>query len=190
MGKRVESVSNEMLLGAGVHLLDPQTRILARQAGMLLSRGKTRMDSDRRDSKPPPACKDGGKITYPLGGVLAERARQHGQTLAEVAKERADAIRGWPTFAGFLAIATLHDTWPIATLDGRPVDALSTLGQPVSGIEDMELGTYLERALAFAQKRDQEVVDAILEKRVQKAPEPPPICVQCGRDAHAGWCRA
>ena len=167
MPKLKKDVPDEWLLGAGVHELDPNLGILAEQAGLLLNRNRTRMDSDRRDGKPPPAYKD-RKILYRLGGVLEERARVQERTLAQADKERADDIRGWSTFAGFLTTAGLRDPWPIATLDGCPVDALTSLGQPVSDIRWLTLGEYLKERLEAALERDREEQLEILKREVGK----------------------
>jgi hypothetical protein len=168
MPKLKRTVSDEMLLGAGVHELDPDLGIIAKQVELLLNRSKTRVDGDRRDGKPPPPYKDGGKILYRLGGVLEERARVQGMTLAQAARARADAIRGWeaPTFAGFLATAGLRDPWPIATVHGCPVNALTSLGQPVADIRWLTLGEYLQGRLDAALARDRREQLAALEAAV------------------------
>lgn len=179
MPKLKKNVPDELLLGAGVHELDPDLGIIAKQVELLLNRNKTRVDTDRRDGKPPPPYKDGGKILYRLGGVLEERARVQKKTLAQAAKERADAIRGWAspeTFAGWLHTAGLRDPWPIATLHGCPVDALTSLGQPVSDIRWLTLGEYLQARMDAALARDRQEQEEALERAVGKgAGRRPPL---------------
>lgn len=84
----VKAIADEYLHGAGVYLLDPATPLIASQAAAMLGRSKTRMDGDRRDGKPPKHYLDGRKVLYPLGEVLAERARMQGIT-PEQARETA-----------------------------------------------------------------------------------------------------
>jgi hypothetical protein len=153
MPRLTRSVPDEMLLGAGVHMLDPDLPLIAAQAGMLLGRSKTRMDDDRRDSKPPKAYKDGRKILYRLGDVLSQRAIDQGKTLTQVAKERAEHRLVFPTFAGFMASASQEETWPVATVDGVPMDFFQTIGlvmvdEQFGMIEDLMLVEFLERRLA------------------------------------------
>ena len=90
-----KTVSDDLLLKATVHDLDPDLPLLASQAGMLLSRSKTRMDSDRREGRGSRAYKDEGKIFYRLGDVLAERTRIYNATLQQVAPDRERRKRGW-----------------------------------------------------------------------------------------------
>jgi hypothetical protein len=84
----VKAIADEYLHGAGVYLLDPAIPLIASQAAAMLGRSKTRMDGDRRDGKPPKHYLDGRKVLYPLGEVLAERARMQGIT-PEQARETA-----------------------------------------------------------------------------------------------------
>jgi hypothetical protein len=88
MPRQRKSVPDVFLLQESVQELDPDLPLLASQAGMLLGRSKTRMDSDRRDGKPPPAYKDGSKVLYRLGDVLAERTRLRERSLEAVAQRR------------------------------------------------------------------------------------------------------
>ena len=83
----VKAIADEYLHGARVYELDPQTPLIASQAAALLGRSKTRMDSDRRDGKPPKHYLDGRKVLYPLGEVLAERDRMQAITLEEAKAE-------------------------------------------------------------------------------------------------------
>jgi hypothetical protein len=149
-----KDIPDEQLLSAGVYALDPMKGILASQAALILGRSKTRMDSDRRDSKPPLPYKDGSKVLYPLGAVLSERARLQGKTLEEAAKEAADAIRGWPTFTGFLSKGATMATWPIASVGGYPVDFFATLemdpqDEDFGDIEDLTAAEFKARRLSF-----------------------------------------
>ena len=89
-------VPDELLLLASVKQLDPDTPLLAAKAGMLLGRSKTRMDSDRREGRPPASYKDRRKVLYRLADVLAERARMQKKTKREVDLEREEEARGWP----------------------------------------------------------------------------------------------
>lgn len=155
MPRLTRSVPDELLLGAGVHTLDPDLPLIAAQAGLLLGRSKTRMDDDRRDNKPPKAYKDGGKVLYRLGDVLAARAHDQGKTLAQVAKERQDQRLGFPTFAWFMATAAETETWPITVVNGVPTDALHTIGMTLvdddlTAVEDLTLVEFIERRLAAA----------------------------------------
>ena len=75
MGKQRKSVHDEILLSSSVNELDPDLPLVASQAAMLLARSKSRMDSDRRDGRGPSFYKDGFKVLYRLGDVLAERVR-------------------------------------------------------------------------------------------------------------------
>lgn len=153
MPRLTRSIPDELLLGAGVQTLDPNLPLIAAQAGMLLGRSKTRMDDDRRDNKPPKAYKDGSKILYRLGDVLAQRALDQGKTLAQAAKEKADHRLGWPTFAGFMATAGRDETWPFATVNGMPMDLFQTFGMPLSddefwAVEYLTLVEFVERRLS------------------------------------------
>lgn len=157
---------DELLRGAGVYDLDPNIGILSSQAGVLLNRGKTRMDSDRREGRPPPSYRDGSsKVLYRLGEVLKARAESQGKTLEQTRKEAADEKRGWPSFQGFMAVSG-KDTWPIAQLQGLPVDFFSTLdmdldehdiGSPFGSdefvTEDMTRKEFIKRRVAFFQER-------------------------------------
>lgn len=66
MPKLRKYVSDEVLLSRRVHDLDPDIPLVASQVGILLARSRTRMDSDRRDGKPPASYKDRGKVLYRL----------------------------------------------------------------------------------------------------------------------------
>lgn len=142
-----KTVPDELLFGAGVYDLDPNLPILACQAAALLGRSKTRMDSDRRDNKPPPFYKEGAKVLYPLGGVLAAR---HGQAGApEQPKGRL------PTFQAF-ATGKATGTWPMLRVDGFPVELFTSLTLRLhpnrvdpEGVEDMTLGQIQEARAAF-----------------------------------------
>lgn len=144
-----KTVPDELLFGAGVYDLDPNLPILACQAAALLGRSKTRMDSDRRDNKPPPFYKEGAKVLYPLGGVLAVR---HGSAgLPSQPKLAA------PTFQSFVAGGVASEaTWPMLRVDGFPVDLMASLTLRLhpdrvdpEGVEDMTLAQILEERAAF-----------------------------------------
>ncbi len=95
MPKLRKCVPDDVLLQRTVHDLDPDTPLLASQAGMILGRSKTRMDSDRREGRPPAAYKDRGKVLYRLGDVLDERMRIQTRTRLEADREREEEARGW-----------------------------------------------------------------------------------------------
>ena len=97
MSKRRKIVSDDLLLNSSVYQLDSDTQLLASQAAMVLGRSKTRMDSDRREGRPPKSYRDRTKVLYRLGDVLAERTRLQHRTRAEADRERDAELRGWPT---------------------------------------------------------------------------------------------
>ena len=100
MPRQRKFIPDDLLLGAGVHELDPDLPLLASQAGLLLGRSKTRMDADRRDGKPPKAYKDKSKVLYRLGDVLAERTRVQGLEASAGTRIRKGEVRGWPSRDG------------------------------------------------------------------------------------------
>ena len=96
-----KDITDELLRSAGVYDLDPNIGILASQAGMLLNRGKTRMDSDRREGRSPPSYRDGStKVLYRLGEVLKARSESQGKTVEQARAEAQADKRGWPIFFG------------------------------------------------------------------------------------------
>lgn len=153
-----KDVADELLLSAGVWAMDPTIGILASQAGMLLNRSKTRMDSDRRDSKPPPAYKDRSKVLYRLGDVLTARARDQGKTLEQAARDAADAKRGWPSFSDFVDEKDQAATWPISTVQGFPVNFFDTLAmdleeEDLGEAQDLTAQEFIDRRVAFYKER-------------------------------------
>lgn len=178
-----KDIPDELLRGAGVYSLDPGIGILASQAAALLNRSKTRMDSDRRDSKPPPYYKDGSKVLYPLGGILALRAQIQGKSPEQAAREAADERRGWPSFAEFAA-GTGVEAWPIAKVNDYPVDFLSTLDMDLedddlTDIEDLTRDEFAQQRIAFYRehpsgwgvaptKKGQEWAGALMQQTSQK----------------------
>ena len=158
MPQQVPSVANELLASAGVYDLDPNLPLLSRQVEWMLARSKSRLESDRRDRKPPPYYLDGTKVLYPLGGVLAERARMQGITPDQAREQARQRVRqgGW-SFAAFLATGRLDDTWPIASVRGCPMDFLQTIGMALADdelgeIREVSLGDYLAERLSFAEQ--------------------------------------
>lgn len=191
----VKSISDEQLQGAGVHDLDPETPLLSAQAAALLGRSKTRMDSDRRDGKPPKHYLDGRKVLYPLGEVLEERARMRGITPEQAREAARKRVRqGGRTFNSFLGQASLDDTWPIATVRGRPMDLLATIGmdldeEDLERVEDTTMERYLVARLEAGQReraeQSQQLLRASTPAAVQTEAGP---CSKCGR-LHEGQCR-
>lgn len=158
MPQQVPSVNDEQLASAGVYDLDPNLPLLSKQAEWMLARSKSRLEGDRRDKKPPPYYLDGTKVLYPLGGVLAERARIQGKTPEQVREQARQQVRqgGW-SFAAFLTTGRLENTWPIALVRGCPTDFLETLRMELNDddlgdITDMSLGDFLAARLSFAQQ--------------------------------------
>ncbi len=158
MPQQVPSVSDELLASAGVYELDPNLPLLSKQVEWMLARSKSRLEGDRRDKKPPPYYLDGTKVLYPLGGVLAERARMQGQTPEQVREQARQQVRqgGW-SFAVFLATGRLEDTWPIALVRGCPTDFFQTLemeltDDEIGEIAEMSLGEYLFARLNYAEQ--------------------------------------
>jgi hypothetical protein len=152
-------IDDDKLAGAGVGDLSPDQPLIARQVEALLSRSKSRLESDRRDGKPPPFYLDGRKVLYRLGDVLAERARTQAITPAQAKAAVVARIQhGARTFTAFLAQADLQDTWPIANVRGCPTDFFSTLSMKLDDddmgeVEDLSLGEFLERRLMFARSQ-------------------------------------
>ena len=195
MPPQVPSISTERLISAGVYDLDPNLPLLASQVEVLLSRSKSRVESDRRDNKPPPSYLDGTKVLYPLSGVLDERARLQGRTPEQAREEARQRVRkGGATFAAFVGSGSLNDTWLIATVGGMPVDFLATLEME---LEENELADVTEMTLEeFLQCRlDGLRRDATIRKaeELAVATQMPNGCLipceSCGRPAHSGACR-
>ena len=195
MPSQVPSISTERLISAGVYDLDPNLPLLASQVEVLLSRSKSRVESDRRDNKPPPSYLDGTKVLYPLGGVLDERARTQGKTREQSREEAQQRVRqgGW-SFAAFVGSGELNDTWPIAIVRGQPVDFFASLAMELgedelSDVAEMTLEEFLQRRLE-ALRRDattrkaNELAEATHIPNGGKVP-----CESCGLPAHSGACR-
>ena len=158
MPQQVPSAFDEQLASAGVYDLDPNLPLVAKQVEKMLARSKSRLESDRRDRKPPPFYLDRTKVLYPLGGVLAERARMQGKSPEQVREEARQQVRqgGW-TFAAFLARGKLEETWPIVQVRGCPTDFFETLGMELNdddygGVIDMSLSEFLSARLSFAER--------------------------------------
>lgn len=155
MGARVKTIPDEMLIAGGVHDLDPELHITTAQAAMLLGCAVSGMAERKRSGRPPPPRQPEGrgtKVSYVLGEVLA--ARRSAPALSNIAARKAqqDHIRGFPTFASFLAEGHLSDQWPFAIVDGRPVDFIASLAMPklrLEGCRWLTLGQYLDH-LKFA----------------------------------------
>lgn len=196
MPVQVKSIADEKLLGAGVYDIDPHTPLVASQAAVLLGRSKTRMDSDRRDGKPPKHYKEGRKVLYPLGEVLAERARSQNITPEQAREAALKRVRqGEWTFNGFLASGSLQDTWPVATVRGRPMDFLATIGMQLEDddmerIEDMTMERFLMARLEAGRREAAQPTQHALQAATSMAVDPadPRPCTKCGR-VHRGLCR-
>lgn len=158
MPRQVPSVTDEQLASSGVYDLDPNLPLLSKQVEWMLARSKSRLEGDRRDKKPPPYYLDGTKVLYPLGGVLAERARIQGKTPEQVREQARQQVRqgGW-SFAAFLATGRLEDTWLIALVRGCPMDFFQTIGMALADdelgdISDMSLAGFLAARLSYAEQ--------------------------------------
>lgn len=138
MPKQIRAISDDMLRSNGVYDLDPATPLVAAQCGLLLSRSKTRLDSDRRDGKPPPFYKDGSKVLYRLGDVLALRQELQDDMVTDHQRGKAPK-----TFSAFMAFGASNDMWPCALVNGRPIDFFASLGMMPDSAEWMTLGEIL-----------------------------------------------
>jgi hypothetical protein len=169
MPKLRRTISDDMLQGGGVYDLDQSTPIISAQAGLLLGRSKTRLDSDRRDGKPPPYYKDGTKVLYRLGDVLDARKAIQGQAITT-------HQRGLPprNFAGFMSTARLKDEWPMV-LGERPLDFFSAIGTNTgkAPIKWMTLEAILKETLLGAQKHEAAMVKAALMDVIGKPNDRP-----------------
>lgn len=192
----VKAIADERLQGGGVYDLDPATGLIAAQAAVLLGRSKTRMDGDRRDGKPPASYLDGRKVWYPLGEVLAERARMQGITPEQAREAALKRVRkGEWTFNGFMANGALEDSWPIAAVRGIPMDFLATLAMDLEDddlgtVQDMTLEDFLVERLEAGRRKRAEQSQQGLEAGTSQEAEPvkPIPCSRCGR-VHEGQCR-
>lgn len=165
MPKLKRTISDDMLQGSGVYDIDPSTPIISAQAGLLLGRSKTRMDSDRRDGKPPPYYKDGTKVLYRLGDVLSVRKALQDQAITA-------HQRGLPprNFAGFMNSARLKDEWPMV-LGERPLDFFSAIGTDTGNahIKWLTLEAILTETRLGAQKLECAIVKAAIEDVVGRS---------------------
>lgn len=164
MGARVKTIPDEMLVAGGVHDLDPELLITTAQAAMLLGCAVSGMAERKRSGRPPPPRQPEGrgtKVSYVLGEVLA--ARRSAPALSNVAARKAqqDHIRGFPTFAAFLAEGHLTDQWPFAIVQGRPVDFIASLSMSIDREDDcqwLSLGQFsdlLKRAAGRSEANDE-----------------------------------
>lgn len=195
MPSQVPSISTERLISAGVYDLDPNLPLLASQVEVLLSRSKSRVESDRRDNKPPPSYLDGTKVLYPLGGVLDERARTQGKTREQCREEAQQRARqgGW-SFAAFVGSGELNDTWPIAIVRGQPVDFFASLAMElgedeISDVAEMTLEEFLQRRLEALRLAEANRSAAELAEATRMPDGANELCQSCGRPAHSGPCR-
>lgn len=165
MPKLRRTISDDMLQGSGVYDIDPSTPIISTQAGLLLGRSKTRLDSDRRDGKPPPYYKDGTKVLYRLGDVLSVRRALQDQAITT-------HQRGLPprNFAGFMSSARLKDEWPMV-LGERPLDFFSSLGTATGNaqVKWLTLDEILTATRLGAQKLESAIVKAAILDAVGKS---------------------
>lgn len=156
MGARVKTIPDEMLVAGGVHDLDPELLITTAQAAMLLGCAVSGMAERKRSGRPPPPRQPEGrgtKVSYVLGEVLA--ARRSVPALSNVAARKAqeNRIRGFPTFAAFLAEGHLTNDWPFAIMGGRPLDFIQSLGMRLEDADEcrwLTLGQYLDLLKAAA----------------------------------------
>lgn len=160
MGVRVKTIPDEMLIAGGVHELDPELLITTAQAAMLLGCAVSGMAERKRSGRPPPPRQPSGrgtKVSYLLGEVLEARRSVPSRSNVDAKKLQQDHIRGFPTFAAFLAEGHLTDQWPFAIVGGRPVAFIAALG--MSLIEDdsclwLSLGRYLDCLKAAAAEEE------------------------------------
>lgn len=157
MGARVKTIPDEMLVAGGVHDLDPELHITTAQAAMLLGCAVSGMAERKRSGRPPPPRQPDGrgtKVSYVLGEVLAARRSAPALSNAAARKVQQDHIRGFPTFATFLAEGHLTDQWPFAIVEGRPVDFIASLTRRAPAVGDCQwltMGLYLDRLKAAAE---------------------------------------
>lgn len=175
MGARVKIIPDEMLVAGGVHDLDPELLITTAQAAMLLGCAVSGMAERKRSGRPPPPRQPDGrgtKVSYVLGEVLAARRSKPALSNAAAREAQKDHIRGFETFASFLAGAHLSDHWPFAIVDGRPVDFIVTLMTPTLLVETckwLTLGQYLDRLKSAAAKTEANAATHAMEVRTPKA---------------------
>lgn len=156
MGVRVKTIPDEMLVAGGVHDLDPELLITTAQAAMLLGCAVSGMAERKRSGRPPLARQPEGpgtKVSYLLGEVLEARRASPAPVNLKAKKAQQDHIRGFPTFASFLAEAHLTHQWPFAIIKVRPVDFITSLHMSLSENEKCEwlsLGQYLDQLKAAA----------------------------------------
>lgn len=158
MGARVKTIPDEMLVAGGVHDLDPELLITTAQAAMLLGCAVSGMAERKRSGRPPPPRQPEGrgtKVSYVLGEVLAARRSAPALSNVVAKKVQQDHIRGFPTFAAFLAEGHLTDQWPFAIVDERPVDFIASLILSLKGDECcwLSLGQYLDRLRSAASRQ-------------------------------------
>lgn len=175
MGARVKTIPDEMLIAGGVHDLDPELHITTAQAAMLLGCAVSGMAERKRSGRPPPPRQPDGrgtKVSYVLGEVLA--ARRSVPALSNVAAKKAqqDHIRGFSTFAAFLADGHLSDQWPFAIVQGRPVDLIASLTMNLSD-EDrclwLTLGQYLDELKTSASAAEAAAGNARMDRETDDA---------------------
>jgi hypothetical protein len=157
MGVRIKTIPDEMLIAGGVHDLDPELLITTAQAAMLLGCAVSGMAERKRSGRPPPPRQPdgrGSKVSYVLGEVLAARRSAPAPSNAKGRKAQQDHIRGFPTFAAFLAEGHLPDQWPFAIVKGRPVDFIASLSMGLDNGNDcvwLTLGQYVDQLKVVAE---------------------------------------
>jgi hypothetical protein len=144
-------IPDEMLLGAGVHKLDPELLITMGQAGMLLRQSRSKMEERKRSGRPPTPHQEGGPgsaVSYLLGEVLTLRPKHPVASNAAARKAHDDLIRGFPTFTAFMTDAGLGDSWPFTLIGGKPVDFFASLGMRIDDEAEcrwLTLEQYLDK---------------------------------------------
>lgn len=174
MGARVKTIPDEMLVAGGVHDLDPELLITTAQAAMLLGCAVSGMAERKRSGRPPPPRQPEGrgtKVSYVLGEVLAARRSAPAPSNVVARKTQQDHIRGFPTFAAFLAGGHLTDQWPFVTVDGRPIDFIGSLAMRLEGEECgwLSLGQYLARLRVAATEAEAMTSRVAMEQQTGEA---------------------
>ena len=190
MPRKVEKISDELLLSNGVYDKDPLLPLSARQVALMTDLSVDQLKERRRTRppKPPLAFNRGDDadktraIWYPLGEVLDYRHQRLARPLPATVIRPAIA-----TFTELMARGTSDDEWPFAqTTAGMPVDFFLslTMGEQIDsegevGWQSMQaylvdLGEWSARQRAGAEKRK-------LDKGLEQPRTATARCSKCGR---------
>ncbi len=175
MGARVKTIPDEMLVASGVHDLDPELLITTAQAAMLLGCAMSGMAERKRSGRPPPPRQPygrGTKVSYVLGEVLSARRSAPALSNDAARKAQQDHVRGFSTFAAFLAEGQLSSQWPFAMVGGRPVDMMRSLSMSIGDADCLwlTLGQYLDRLRTSATQAEAENSSRSMELNTAAAP--------------------